>query len=104
MPGSACWKSTRGRREKARARGGFGERSSLLLLHATLAMTHSRKIEMSLFEAARDLDDAGLRAEFLEQTCQGNAALRQRLEKLLTLDAPAEEFFSSAGRGAGERD
>src|SRR5438067_13543511 len=65
-------------------------------------MSHSKKIEVSLFEAARELDDPAMRAEFLDQTCQGNAPLRQRLEKLLTLDATADEFFSIAPMCAGE--
>ena len=57
-------------------------------------MTDSKQIEKALFEAARELDAPEMRAAFLDQTCQGNTGLRERLEKLLTVEVPAEEFFS----------
>jgi hypothetical protein len=54
----------------------------------------SKQIEKALFEAARELGDPGVRAAFLEQACNGNAGLRGRLEQLLAVEMPAEDFFS----------
>jgi serine/threonine protein kinase len=69
-------------------------------------MGHSNEIEKALFEAGRGLDDPAAREAFLDQACSGNPALRKRLEKLLGVQASAEEFFSIAplavvGAGAG---
>jgi len=57
-------------------------------------MTEQKQIEKALFEAARDLEDPSARTAFLDQVCNGNVALRSRLEKLLAVQAPAEKFFS----------
>ncbi len=59
-------------------------------------MSDSRAIEKALFETVSTMTDAQLRAAFLDQACRGNAALRARLEKLLAVQAPAEEFFASS--------
>src|SRR5450756_985144 len=59
-------------------------------------MTDSKQIEKALFDAVQGLDDPAIRAAFLEQACNGNVALRRRLEKLLAVNKSAEEFFSAS--------
>ena len=54
---------------------------------------HSKSIERTLFEGALGLSDPDERRAFLEQTCQGNPALREKLEKLLNNRDRAEDFF-----------
>jgi serine/threonine protein kinase len=54
------------------------------------------QVERTIFEAALALNDARERAAFLDQECKGNLALRQRLEKLLALAAPAAKFFEAS--------
>jgi hypothetical protein len=56
-------------------------------------MSVTKQIEKTIFEAARELADPVVRAAFLDQACNGQAALRQRIEKLLAVQAPADEFF-----------
>ncbi len=55
-------------------------------------MFEARQIEKALFDTALELE-APLRPAFLDQACGGNSELRQRLEKLLSVQAPAEDFF-----------
>ena len=57
-------------------------------------MTHLREIEKALFDAARNVTDPAVRQALLDQTCNGNPALRTRIETLLTVQEPAEEFFT----------
>jgi hypothetical protein len=57
-------------------------------------MTSSQEIEMALFDAASNLEDAGARRDFLDQACGDDAALRKRLEGLLLARDTAEDFFS----------
>ena len=57
-------------------------------------MDYSKNIESTLFEAASGLADAEERRAFLDRTCQGDPALRSRLEKLLTLQGMADDFFN----------
>jgi serine/threonine protein kinase len=54
---------------------------------------HSKSIERTLFEGALSLSDPDERRAFLDQTCQGNPALREKLEKLLNNRDRAEDFF-----------
>jgi serine/threonine protein kinase len=54
---------------------------------------HSKSIERTLFEGALGLSDPDERRAFLDQTCQGNPALREKLEKLLSNRDRAEDFF-----------
>jgi serine/threonine protein kinase len=54
---------------------------------------HSKSIERTLFEGALGLSDPDERRAFLDQTCQGNPALREKLEKLLNNRDRAEDFF-----------
>ena len=54
---------------------------------------HSKSIERTLFEGALGLSDPDERHAFLDQTCQGNPALRAKLEKLLNNRDRAEDFF-----------
>src|SRR5581483_7949427 len=57
---------------------------------------NSHEIEKALFEAARGFDDAETQRAFLEQTCRENDALRTRIERLLTVESEAADFFSVA--------
>jgi eukaryotic-like serine/threonine-protein kinase len=52
-----------------------------------------KQIERTLFEGALDLHDPEVREAFLAQSCNGNPALRARLEKLLDAQPQAESFF-----------
>jgi hypothetical protein len=56
-------------------------------------MPVSNQIEKALFKAAQELTDSAVRAAFLEQACNGQPALRDRLEKLLAVQSSADEFF-----------
>ncbi|HXR07124.1 MAG TPA: serine/threonine-protein kinase, partial [Candidatus Acidoferrum sp.] len=56
-------------------------------------MTHLKQIEKALFDAAKNVVDPVARQALLDQTCNGNPALRTRIERLLAAQAPAEEFF-----------
>jgi serine/threonine protein kinase len=57
-------------------------------------MDPSKHIEVALFEAASSLAPHE-RDAFLNQTCQGDPALRDRLERLLNLSAASESFFET---------
>ena len=57
-------------------------------------MTHLKQIEKVLFDAAKDVVDPEARQALLDQTCNGNPALRTRIERLLAVQEPAEEFFN----------
>ena len=56
-------------------------------------MTHSKQIEKALFDAAKNVVNPEARQALLDQTCNGNPALRTRIESLLAVQEPAEEFF-----------
>jgi eukaryotic-like serine/threonine-protein kinase len=62
--------------------------------HNLEPMTHLREIEKALFDAARNVADPVVRRALLDQTCGGNPDLRTRIETLLTVQGPAEEFFT----------
>ena len=57
-------------------------------------MTVARQIEEALFDAARNIADLEARRAFLDQTCHGNTALRQRLDALLASLTSANDFFN----------
>jgi serine/threonine protein kinase len=59
-------------------------------------MTPSKDIEKALFDVACELSDPAVRASFLDQACNGNPELRERLEKLLLVHASTEEFFGAS--------
>src|SRR4051794_2941990 len=50
--------------------------------------------ERAIFFEAMDLEDAAERTAFLDQTCSGDAALRQRIEELLRCHANAGAFLA----------
>ena len=54
--------------------------------------------EESLFEAARNLEDANSRRAFLDQACAQDPALRARIEALLDASREGEKFFKEAVR------
>jgi serine/threonine protein kinase len=53
--------------------------------------------EEDLFDAARKMSTAAARSEFLDGNCGGDAALRARVEGLLTAATDAERFFDEGG-------
>ncbi len=55
-------------------------------------MADEKEIEKALFDAALNMS-VELRGAFLDQACADNPSLRRRIERLLQLQAPAEEFF-----------
>ncbi len=69
--------------------------------------------ERTIFIAALEKDDPAARADYLEETCRGDAALRERIDKLLRahdeaggiLDRPAEQpgtvCFEPTAEGPG---
>ena len=50
--------------------------------------------EEDLFDAARRIADLAARAAFLDGACDGDPALRSRIEVLLKAESDAEEFFA----------
>ncbi len=62
-------------------------------------MTEPFERELAVFSAARRLP-AGKRAAYLDQTCAGDAALRQRVEELLRASEDAEGFLQEPAPGA----
>ncbi len=57
-------------------------------------MTSAKQIEKALFETARNMADPEARKTLLDQACSGDPAMRIRLERLLAVQEPAEEFFN----------
>src|SRR6516162_6399155 len=55
--------------------------------------------ELAVFSAARRLP-AGERAAYLDQTCAGEPALRQRVEELLRAGEDAQGFLNEPAAGA----
>ncbi len=53
--------------------------------------------EEELFDEARRLEDPAVRREFLDRACEGDAALRARIENLLEAELEAERFFTESG-------
>ncbi len=53
----------------------------------------SRQQEKALFEEAFNIADPVERATFLDRACGGDTALRQRLDRLLAAQEPAERFL-----------
>ncbi len=58
--------------------------------------THSQEQEEVLFDAARKLGSEAARKAFLDQACQGDGALRERIELLLSAQVDADAFFKTA--------
>jgi serine/threonine protein kinase len=58
-----------------------------------MSKTRSRQEEEALFDAALNLKSAEARAAFLDQACQGQPAMRQRLERLLAAGQRADDLF-----------
>jgi eukaryotic-like serine/threonine-protein kinase len=56
-------------------------------------MDYSKGIEHTLFEVASGMTDPAERSAFLDKTCQGDPAMRDRLEKLLNVRGKADNFF-----------
>ena len=66
------------------------------------AMPSPQKHEEALFRAAVELPP-DKRPAFLDAMCEGDAALRQRLEALLAAHEPAREFVNSPAPARGEK-
>jgi len=56
-------------------------------------MSQRKNREEELFDAARGLGNAGERVAFLDGACDGNAALRRRVDDLLAAQAEADDLF-----------
>jgi len=57
-------------------------------------MASDSQLEKSVFEAARDLTNPAHRSAFLDQACNGDEALRARIERLLSAAARADDFLA----------
>jgi tetratricopeptide (TPR) repeat protein len=57
-------------------------------------MNATRHGEEELFDAAREMEDPARRSSFLETACNGDTALRSRVDELLAAEAEAEQFFA----------
>jgi hypothetical protein len=62
-------------------------------------MSPESQIEEAVAFVAANVKDPGLRAQFLNQACTGDARLRAAVEELLANHAEAENFFAK-GRSA----
>lgn len=60
----------------------------------TRAMDTVTHHEEELFDSARKLPDPAARRAFLERACDGDPALRTRIENLLEAEAAADRFFA----------
>ena len=58
-------------------------------------MDNPNRNEKALFTAARELTDPIQRQAFLDQACDGDPKLRQRLEEMLGSKTEAEQFFAA---------
>ncbi len=56
-------------------------------------MEDSFEIEEMLLRAATELPDSGERERFLDWACRGDGALRQRMDKLLSIQESSDRFF-----------
>jgi eukaryotic-like serine/threonine-protein kinase len=57
-------------------------------------MKATRHGEEELFDAARELPEPAARKAFLDRACDGDLALRVRIEELLAAEGEAEQFFA----------
>lgn len=57
-------------------------------------MDNLNQREKALFDAARRFENADERKNFLDQMCEGDSQMRQRLEELLSGQTEAERFFA----------
>jgi serine/threonine protein kinase len=53
--------------------------------------------EEELFDAARKMTDPATCQAYLDRACDGDSALRERIENLLVAEAEAEKFFAESG-------
>jgi len=65
-------------------------------------MTEARQRERLLFEELIELPGEAERRAFLDRHCQGDAAMRRRLEELLALQDPAETLLSPLPTGSAD--
>ena len=69
------------------------------MVEYAFSMSNPVDREMAVFSEARRLP-AGARAAYLDQTCAGDAALRQRVEELLQAGQEAGAFLQDPAPGA----
>jgi hypothetical protein len=62
-----------------------------------LTMPSPQEREEALFRAAIELPPGVARQAFLDQACDGDSALRQRLEALLAARQPPDDLRSQSG-------
>ena len=58
-------------------------------------MNERERKETQIFSDALEFSSAAERADYLNQACADDAALRQRVEALLRVRAQADQFFGS---------
>src|SRR5262245_62078122 len=58
--------------------------------------------EQTIFDAARQIQDPGARSAYLQQVCEGQPELRERVEKLLRAGERADEFLASDPLALGD--
>ena len=56
-------------------------------------MSPDAMLKQALFEAARHLSTPEQRRAYLDRACGDDPELRQQIEALLALEAPASEYF-----------
>ena len=66
-----------------------------LRIRKQYSMTSQQLDEERIFHIARVITDAGLRSEYLEQICAGDASLRDRVEALLDVHEQEKSFLRS---------
>ena len=54
--------------------------------------------EEELFTTASEIEDSQARADYLDRSCAGNPALRERIERLLRAQARADRYLSKDGQ------
>ena len=64
-------------------------------------MSSANPNEASIFNIARKIDSAADRDVYLTETCQGDAALRDRIDKLLSAFAAESQFLEQPAPGLG---
>ncbi len=65
-------------------------------------MNAANQRQEDLFDAARKVADAAERRTFLDRACDGDAALRGRLESLLAAAGEADRFFAEGSSSLGK--
>src|SRR5262245_8820145 len=107
MHGHGCWKAWGMSRSDTGDSGALARKyeKTVRNFHTAVALIcevgagrqeHSTMNEQTLFAEALERTDPQERATYLDQACQGDAALRQRIERLLAQHEHAGKFLESS--------